>query len=265
MAERWTCSRCSTENDPWVVGCSKCGLVRSELSVAGQQQAGPVDPGSFAAPETPTSPSATPSAGPAAAARPAAAQAQSPTEAADATRGPWTPAEELQAVPPPAIPLWRRIPLGWIVVGVLVFGGAIGGLIFNAGRGSSGEITKAGDLTASDLRVGDCFDLKDPSAEEIGDVKAVPCTTEHEYEAFFVGSMPGGDYPTEETFSNWVETNCTPAFASFIGKPYDDSQLDIFWLQPTKETWINADRSIQCAVYHPQIKRLTESLKGTAR
>jgi len=209
-------------------------------------------------------PSATPAASQAETAVPPAGQDQSLRDGADASRGAWDPAAEL-AAPPPAIPLWRRIPFGWIVVGVLVFGGAIGGLIFNAARGSSGEITKAGDLTAGDLRAGDCFDLKDPSAQEIGDVKAVPCTTEHEYEAFFVGAMPEGDYPTEAAFTAWLEANCAPAFASYVGKPYDDSELDIFWLQPTNESWTNGDRSIQCAVYHPQIPRLTESLKGSVR
>ena len=42
-------------------------------------------------------------------------------------------------------------------------------------------------MTAADLRVGDCFDLKDPAADEIDDVTAGPCTAAHEFEMFFVG------------------------------------------------------------------------------
>ncbi|HET9344307.1 MAG TPA: septum formation family protein [Candidatus Limnocylindrales bacterium] len=169
--------------------------------------------------------------------------------------------------PPPAVkePLWKRLPLGLIVVGFFVAAGAIGGLLFNAGRDSSGEITKSGDLAATELRVGDCFDLKDPSEDEIEDVTAVPCTTEHEYEMFFVGSMPAGPFPSDDDFVAWLDTNCVPAFDAFVGLAYDSSKLDIFWLQPTSATWNDGDRSIQCAVYDPDNQRLTESLKGSAQ
>ena len=162
-------------------------------------------------------------------------------------------------------PLWQRLPLGWIVVGLFVAAGAIGGFIFNASRSDSGEITKSGDLAASDLRVGDCFDLKDPEAEEVGDVTAIPCTSEHEYEMFFSGTMPEGPFPDDKGFVDWLDTNCVPAFGSYVGLAYEESELDIFWLQPTGEAWADGDRSIQCAVYHPRIHRLTESLKGSAQ
>jgi hypothetical protein len=151
------------------------------------------------------------------------------------------------------------------VVGLFVAAGAVGGLLFNASRGSSGEITKSGDLAATDLRVGDCFDLKDPSEDEIENVTAVPCTTEHEYEMFFVGAMPEGPFPNDDAFVAWLDTNCVPAFDAFVGTAYESSKLDIFWLQPTSATWNDGDRSIQCAVYHPDIPRLTESLEGSAQ
>ena len=171
------------------------------------------------------------------------------------------------AEPPPAVqvPLWQRLPLGWIVVGLFVAAGAVGGFIFNASRSDSGEITKSGDLAATDLRIGDCFDLKDPEADEIGDVTAVPCTTEHEYEMFLIGTMPEGPFPSDDGFVDWLDTNCVPAFGSYVGLAYEESELDIFWLQPTSEAWADGDRSIQCAVYHPRIHRLTESLKGSAQ
>jgi hypothetical protein len=176
-------------------------------------------------------------------------------------------AEGAEGVPPPVAkePFWKRLPLGWIVVGVFVLAGAIGGLIFNAGRGESGEIERAGNLEATDLRVGDCFDLKDPSAEEIGEVTALPCTSEHEYELFHTASMPDGDYPSDEAFGTWLDDNCVPAFDGYVGTSYQDSELEIFWLSPTAEAWNAGDRSIQCAVYHPVIHRLNESLKGSAR
>ena len=93
---------------------------------------------------------------------------------------------------------------------------------------------------------------------------AVPCTQEHEFELYYVGSMPDGSYPTDAAFDAFIETNCTPAFQSYVGKSYDDSVLDVYWLVPSTSGWNEGgDRTVQCAVYHPRVHRLTESLKGS--
>jgi hypothetical protein len=176
---------------------------------------------------------------------------------------PW--AVNLDAVPPASKPLLSRIPVGWLIVGLLVVGGGIAGFVFNASRSSTGEITRSGDLTANDLRVGDCFDLKEPEAEEISDVTAHPCTEAHEYEVFHVGVMAEGPYPGDEGLTTFVVENCGPAFDAYIGKAYADSQLDFSWLYPSSEGWSDGDRSVQCAAYDPRSSRLTISLKGTAQ
>jgi hypothetical protein len=163
------------------------------------------------------------------------------------------------------VPIWRRIPLGWFLVGAFLLVPAITGAIANASRASGGEIDKGGDLFASDLRAGDCFDLKDPKAKEIGDVHAVPCTSEHEYETFFTGSMPAGSFPTEAALDDWVIGHCDPAFKAYVGIAYDDSRLEAFNLTPSREAWDAGDRSIQCSVSDPGTHRLTESLKGSKR
>jgi hypothetical protein len=169
------------------------------------------------------------------------------------------------AAPPASVPLWRRLPIGGIFILVLIVAGGVGGLIFNASRSSTGEIVKEGDLTAADLRVGDCFDLKDPAADLIEDVTAVPCTAAHEYEMVFTGSLAEGAYPSDDAFTAFFTANCIPAFDTYVGKAYLDSELDIFWLTPTSDAWDQGDRSIQCAAYHPRISRLTETLKGSNR
>jgi hypothetical protein len=169
-------------------------------------------------------------------------------------------------IPQPApVPIWRRIPLVWILVGAFLLVPAITGVIANAGRASSGEIAKGGDLFASDLRAGDCFDLKDPTAKEIGDVHAVPCTTEHKYETFFTGSMPAGSFPTQAALDDWITGQCDPAYEKYVGMAYQDSHLEVYILTPSPEAWTNGDRLVQCSVYDPNHGRLTQSLKGAAR
>jgi len=187
--------------------------------------------------------------------------ADAPTYAAEPSG--WVAAESSGPAPPK--PLWRRIPLSWAFWGVLILGGAIAGAVFNAARNDEGDIAKAGDLKITDLRVGDCFDLKDPAAELIEDVKAVPCEQEHEYEMFLIGSMAAGSYPSDTAFSSFVENECLPAFETYVGLVYEESVLDVFWVVPSTDSWNDGDRAVQCAVYHPRIHRLTGSQKGSAR
>ncbi|MCI0345225.1 MAG: septum formation family protein [Chloroflexi bacterium] len=295
MARGWKCARCSRQNDEGAIACTNCGLIRGSVVVpttftpASGWGAGAT--GDEKQAEPPTGPRDTTRADEVrplvtdptvaqAASDPMAAQAASdPMEAAAASdpmaaqaaptewaapAGWATPATPAAPAAPTSAPLWQRIP-GWLVVAVLVGAGAIGGLIFNAGRAPTGEINKAGDLTAADLRVGDCFDLKDPDAEEIDQVTAVPCTSEHELEMFFVGSLPAGAYPGADGFEAFVGDNCVAAFGAYVGTSYQESELEIFWLEPTDDAWDAGDRAVQCAIYHPRIQRLRESMKGSNR
>jgi hypothetical protein len=168
---------------------------------------------------------------------------------------------------PVPVPARRRLPLRWILVGAFFLVPAIAGWIANSNssRASTGEIAEGGDLFAADLRAGDCFDLKDPKAEQIDDVHAVPCTAEHEYETFFTGSMPAGSFPTDAAMDDWIKGHCEPAFEAYVGVAYENSRLEAFNLTPSVEAWDAGDRSIQCSVSDPGTNRLTESLKGSKR
>jgi hypothetical protein len=167
--------------------------------------------------------------------------------------------------PRPSRPLWRRIPIGLLIFGVLVVGGAVAGFITNASRSSSGDITRGGDLSSNDLRLGDCWDMKDPAADTIDNVAARPCAEGHQYEVFYVASMDDGTYPTEDVFSSYVEDACVPAFGNYVGKGYYDSTLEISWLYPNSDSWAAGDRIIECSLYDPENDHLTTSLRSSSR
>lgn len=234
----WQCGRCSAKNDDSAMACTSCGLIRGGV-VPTQAPPAALPPNTLAIDAGPAPASPEP--------------AGTPT----ATSAPSVPARRRGIV---SILSSRLV----IVVIFIVVAGVIG-WYSNAGRSSTGEITKSGNLTVSDLRVGDCFDLKDTQATLVSDVTARPCSQEHQYELFYAGSMPAGDYPDEATFSSYVDTNCGVAFGTYVGKAYVDSALDVDYFFPSNEVWNNGDRAIQCALYDPHNSRLTGSLKGAAR
>jgi hypothetical protein len=150
----------------------------------------------------------------------------------------------------------------WVL---LVVAAPIGGLIFNAQRGDGGAITRAGDLVVADLRVGDCFDLKDADEETIDDVTARPCGEAHEFELMYRGGVSSDGYPSEAAFQAWLQDNCLPAFAEYVGVSFPESTLDIFWFQPTEDGWDAGDHSVQCAIYDPADAQLTSAVRNAAR
>ena len=290
MAKGWKCPHCSTENPATTLTCTGCGRIQGSVVVPGSSPVAPVTPteghvtpAPWSAGPTPGQPAGTPGAPSegwqatstewssragepgAVAGGPGSVGGEPAVLAGDAP--PATPswAVNLGNVPPASTPLWRRLPIGWLIVGVLVIAGGIGGYLFSAGRSDSGEINRAGDMTANDLRVGDCFDLKEPDPEEVSDVTARPCSEAHEFEVFYVGAMASGPYPGEEALTSYVVDNCEPAFGTYVGKAYLDSQLDFSWLYPSDDGWNDGDRSIQCVAYDPNDNKLTLSLRGAAR
>ena len=254
MAKSWKCPRCSTVNDDSSITCTSCGLLQGSVFVPTAWD----EPRAAMSPQPPHQGAAPEANEPFQWASPAP---DGPPAAPNATAA----AAEPTTGPAPLVPLWRRLPIGGIVFLVLVFGGGISSWFFGAGRGDTGEIAKPGDLTAVDLRVGDCFDVKDPAADLVDDVVARPCTQEHQYEMFYSGSMPEGDYPPDSVFEVFMNTNCMPAYLGYVGHDYQTSQFDVYWLSPSGDGWSHGDRSIQCAVYDPEVDRLTGSLKGAKR
>jgi hypothetical protein len=94
---------------------------------------------------------------------------------------------------------------------------------------------------------------------------AKPCTESHQYEVFYAGNLPDGDYPTDATVKAFVQADCAPAFTAYVGTAYESSKLEIVWFSPVQDGWSQGDRGIQCTVYDPNDSQLTASLKGANR
>jgi hypothetical protein len=255
VAKRWKCARCGTENEEPSLTCSNCRMIRGAVVVPTTK------PPSEGWPATGSPASSGASAPMSGAADGSDVSGTIPITAPGAESSTyWVPETQVPAAPRP---LWRRL-VRWVIPAAFILA-AIGGAIFSASRSSTGEISRSGDMHWSELRIGDCFDFKDPTEDKVSDVTARPCTDEHEYEVILIPTMPAGTYPTVDAFASFVEGECVPAFGSYVGMDYEQSELDIYWLYPDEDGWSHADRTLLCAGYHPRIHRLTGSLKGSNR
>lgn len=232
LSGKWSCPSCGTVNEGGVAACGKCGRLR---------EAGTTPAASYGSFEPAPDP-------------PAASTVGSETD-------PFTP--------PPPVEAPRRSLLGRLVrqFGFLaiIAAVAIGGAVFAARRDDSGQITGAGNLSVFDLRVGDCYDLKDPEADEVGDVDAKPCTEAHEFEVFYVGEIAGSEFPDDDAIVQVVSDQCLPAFDAYVGKVYEESELYVFPITPSEESWGNGDRDLLCSLFHPMQDELTSSLRDSQR
>jgi hypothetical protein len=169
-----------------------------------------------------------------------------------AQAAPGSSADPLAAGAPAAAqterPLWQRLPMRFAWVGVVAVVGIVGA-VTAASRDDSGHIVGAGTLDIVDVRVGDCFDLNDgPDVEEVGEVRAIPCTEPHTFEAYFATDLAAGDYPSRSALDAQVEAACLPSFEPYVGRDYETSELYVTTFEPTPAGWNDGDRGILCVL-----------------
>ena len=122
-----------------------------------------------------------------------------------------------------------------------------------------------GDMTSVfDLNNGDCFNsAEDATVEE---VEVTDCDNGHEYEIYFAVDYDAGSsepYPGADAVTNFVNEQCTGQFESFVGLAYDDSELYIYYLAPTEDSWGGGDREVLCALYWPDASGANQALTGS--
>lgn len=157
---------------------------------------------------------------------------------------------------PPAVPASptraSKVPIILILGGIVVFLAVVLWLVRD-------------NQSADDLAVGTCFDV--PSTTEgISTVTKHPCTEAHDAEVFHVAEYPDGStYPISLGIDRFIEDECVPAFATYVGTAYADSaELGIGYFYPDRDAWGSGDRTFTCYVVNADESKLTESLKGSA-
>lgn len=118
-------------------------------------------------------------------------------------------------------------------------------------RDEEGDVTAASDADAFALRVGDCLETMDWSAEGFTTVPVIPCAEEHESEIYAAVDLPEGDYPGDDAIATQADEYCYGEFEGFVGTAWEDSDFEYGYLSPSAESWDQGDREVLCMIVDP--------------
>ncbi|MFV0459924.1 MAG: septum formation family protein [Actinomycetales bacterium] len=117
------------------------------------------------------------------------------------------------------------------------------------------------------LSVGQCL-LNADTTGLVDEVDSVECSEPHAAEVFAsITAQSTADSPDTYPGKDDLERQagaCAARFADFIGKPYEESDLEITYFHPTEDSWDRGDRQILCIVSVPT-GTVTGSLEGSTR
>ncbi len=116
----------------------------------------------------------------------------------------------------------------------------------------------------SELRPGDC--LEKPGDRFVR-AKRVDCAEPHDLEVFALVTDPaprGARYPGPEILEREATVACLPQFQSYVGIPFDQSELHFTGYVPTKRNWEEDNRLLVCTL-SARTGRLTGSVKDSKR
>lgn len=137
----------------------------------------------------------------------------------------------------------------------------LGGLLFVL----TGYLLFQGDSGSfiEDLSVRDCFQT--PAEVEVASVEIVSCEDPHDEEVYAVKQL---DHAADEPYPGLLALDessfntCVYDFQKFVGVPYEDSILDIFWFSPTPESWEEQDRLVVRSVIRVDFQRSRGTAEG---
>ncbi|GAA2243100.1 membrane protein [Streptomyces ruber] len=113
--------------------------------------------------------------------------------------------------------------------------------------------------------VGECFDAPGGSLEGYTyDVDTVPCEGKHDGEVFAVFDLPGGDWPGDDEVGEAAAGQCYVLADAYIMDSWAwPSDVDVYYFQPTRQSWGLGDREISCVFGSTDAgKNLTGSLRA---
>jgi hypothetical protein len=132
-------------------------------------------------------------------------------------------------------------------------------------RDAAGNIDESGAASVFSLQVGDCFNDEAGAGDVITDVPVVPCDEPHDNEVFFEFAMTDAVFPGNDAAIESGALRCLEQFQPFVGSDYLESELEIFPITPTAQSWEDGDRIVYCVLYALDLSKLEGSMRGSNR
>ena len=96
------------------------------------------------------------------------------------------------------------------------------------------------------LQVGDCFNTQPLSDSQWVYAWVISCTTSHNAEVFYVGTVASDAYPTDDQWGSFTDTLCSPQFNSYVGQGWDSVNLAPQSIYPSQSAWDAGTKTIVC-------------------
>lgn len=117
-----------------------------------------------------------------------------------------------------------------------------------------------GPYAAGYLHIGDCLAQ---APQDSTALESVDCTQEHAAEVIHVFDLTGTARPSDDDIDNTSDEACAQAFRAYVGRPFENSALDVTWRVPSDETWADGDRRVECIAFTRDESQLTTTMKDT--
>lgn len=130
---------------------------------------------------------------------------------------------------------WITGLIGVAAAGAFFWAGATGRLDDDA----SDRDSKPGTAPYSEADVGDCV-AEIPAGDIVYELEFVSCDDAHSAEVYLAGELnPDGNraFPGDTALLAEVETACDEAFEPYIGRTYEESVFEVYYLYPRLLSW----------------------------
>lgn len=121
-----------------------------------------------------------------------------------------------------------------------------------------------GNLSAADLKVGDCITDANERTGDVTRFNAVKCDKPHDGEVYTLIKLEGGEdakVPSEAFINGKGQRGCRARLRrQATPRAFRDSQLGFKFVYPTPESWAEGDREITCVATFrkPRSKKLAQ-------
>ncbi|MGV9815825.1 DUF4190 domain-containing protein [Streptomyces cellulosae] len=123
--------------------------------------------------------------------------------------------------------------------------------------------SRSGSVLA--LRKGDCFTSPGGLEGWTSTARKVPCADEHDGEVFALVTVPGTDFPGDDSLTELSEDRCYERQSAYVMDGWSlPEEIGVYYFAPSEGSWSFGDRSVTCVLGREDGTRFSGSLRSDA-